>query len=55
MAPITVNIKHAARSMEVELDTALPPKVFLDVVSAATAVPVGQMKILIKGGMLKAS
>lgn len=53
MAPIQVNIKHAGRVHNVQLDTDLPPLVFKENVYQVTGVPVDRMKVMIKGGTLK--
>ncbi|KAJ3992196.1 hypothetical protein F5050DRAFT_1790129 [Lentinula boryana] len=53
MAPISVNIKHAGKTHDVQLDTALPPAVFKEAVYNVTGVPVDRMKVMVKGGILK--
>lgn len=53
MAPIAVQIKHAGKVHDIQLDPDLPPNVFKDSVYQATGVPVDRMKIMVKGGVLK--
>ncbi|KAF8064043.1 hypothetical protein FPV67DRAFT_199304 [Lyophyllum atratum] len=53
MAPLPVQIKHAGKVYDVQLDPDLPPAVFKDAVYQATGVPVDRMKVMVKGGVLK--
>ncbi|KAF5376058.1 hypothetical protein D9615_007696 [Tricholomella constricta] len=53
MAPLSVQIKHAGKVYDVQLDPDLPPAVFKDAVYQATGVPVDRMKVMVKGGVLK--
>lgn len=53
MAPLQVHVKHAGKTLDVELDTSLPPAVFKDAVYQVTGVPPERMKVMIKGGVLK--
>jgi ubiquitin carboxyl-terminal hydrolase 14 len=53
MAPLQVHVKHAGKTLDVELDTSLPPAVFKDAVYQVTGVPPDRMKVMIKGGVLK--
>ncbi|KAG5653925.1 hypothetical protein H0H81_009282 [Sphagnurus paluster] len=53
MAPLAVQIKHAGKVYDVQLDPDLPPAVFKDAVYQATGVPVDRMKVMVKGGVLK--
>jgi len=53
MAPLQVHVKHAGKTLDVQLDPALPPSVFKEVIYQVTGVPPDRMKVMIKGGMLK--
>jgi ubiquitin carboxyl-terminal hydrolase 14 len=53
MAPLQVHVKHAGKTLDVNLDTSLPPAVFKDAVYQVTGVPPERMKVMIKGGVLK--
>ncbi|KAG1740649.1 cysteine proteinase [Suillus lakei] len=53
MAPLQVHVKHAGKTLDVDLDTSLPPAVFKDAVYQVTGVPPERMKVMIKGGVLK--
>lgn len=53
MAPLPVQIKHAGKTHDVELDPDLPPNVFKDSIYQVTGVPVDRMKVMVKGGVLK--
>jgi len=53
MAPISVHIKHAGKTHDVQLDPDLPPAMFKGVVYQVTGVPVERMKVMVKGGVLK--
>jgi hypothetical protein len=53
MAPISVQIKHAGKLSEVQLDQDLPPNAFKEAIYQATGVPVDRMKVMVKGGVLK--
>lgn len=53
MAPLQVHVKHAGKTLDVNLDTLLPPAVFKDAVYQVTGVPPERMKVMIKGGVLK--
>lgn len=54
MAPIPVHIKHAGKTYDVQLDPDLPPAIFKDAVYQVTGVPIDRMKVMVKGGVLKA-
>jgi ubiquitin carboxyl-terminal hydrolase 14 len=53
MAPLAVHVKHAGKTLDVELDPTLPPAVFKEAIYQVTGVPPERMKVMIKGGMLK--
>ncbi|KAG2130373.1 hypothetical protein DEU56DRAFT_815676 [Suillus clintonianus] len=53
MAPLQVHVKHAGKTLDVDLDPSLPPAVFKDAVYQVTGVPPERMKVMIKGGVLK--
>ncbi|GLB44135.1 putative peptidase C19 family protein [Lyophyllum shimeji] len=53
MAPFPVQIKHAGKVYDVQLDPDLPPAAFKDAVYQVTGVPVDRMKVMVKGGVLK--
>ncbi|KAG5641931.1 hypothetical protein DXG03_003957 [Asterophora parasitica] len=53
MAPLAVQIKHAGKAYDVQLDPDLPPAIFKDAVYQVTGVPVDRMKVMVKGGVLK--
>ncbi|KAF8637118.1 hypothetical protein AX17_003022 [Amanita inopinata Kibby_2008] len=53
MAPLKVNIKHAGKTFDVQLDPDLPATAFKDAIYHVTGVPVDRMKVMIKGGVLK--
>lgn len=53
MAPFAVQIKHAGKVHDVQLDPDLPSSVFKDAVYQVTGVPPDRMKVMIKGGVLK--
>lgn len=55
MAPISVQIKHAGKLYDVQLDQDLPPNAFKEAIFQLTAVPVDRMKVMVKGGVLKVS
>lgn len=55
MPSLPVHIKHAGKIHDVELDTDQPPSAFKEAVFQKTAVPVDRMKVMVKGGVLKAS
>lgn len=55
MVPLPVQVKHAGKVYDVQLDPDLPPAVFKDAVYQVTGVPVDRMKVMVKGGVLKAS
>ncbi|RDB23339.1 Ubiquitin carboxyl-terminal hydrolase 6 [Hypsizygus marmoreus] len=50
MAPLPVQIKHAGKVYDVQLDPDLPPAVFKDAVYQVTGIPVDRMKVMVKGG-----
>jgi len=54
MAPIAVQIKHAGKLYGVQLDQDLPPNAFKEAIYQVTGVPVDRMKVMVKGGVLKA-
>lgn len=53
MAPLQVHVKHAGKTLDVQLDPVLPPSVFKEAIYQVTGVPPDRMKVMIKGGMLK--
>ncbi|KAG9310870.1 hypothetical protein JVU11DRAFT_8725 [Chiua virens] len=53
MAPLQVHIKHAGKTLDVQLNPDLPPTAFKDAIYQLTGVPPDRMKVMIKGGMLK--
>lgn len=55
MAPFTVKIKHAGKTLDLQLDPDQPATVFKDAVYQVTGVPQDRMKVMIKGGVLKVS
>lgn len=55
MPALAVHIKHAGKTHDVELDTDQPPSAFKEAVYQKTGVPVDRMKVMVKGGVLKAS
>jgi ubiquitin carboxyl-terminal hydrolase 14 len=55
MTILQVHIKHAGKVYDVELDPDKPPAIFKDAVYHLTGVPPERMKVMIKGGVLKAS
>jgi ubiquitin carboxyl-terminal hydrolase 14 len=54
MSPLTVHVKHAGKVHDVQLDPDQPASVFKDAVYQVTGVPLERMKVMIKGGILKA-
>jgi hypothetical protein len=54
MAPIPVQIKHAGKLYDIQLDQDLPPNAFKEAIYQLTGVPIDRMKIMVKGGVLKA-
>ncbi len=55
MAPFSVQIKHAGKTIPLQLDTDLPPGAFMEAVYGSTGIPVDRMKVMVKGGVLKVS
>ena len=53
MSPLPVQIKHAGKVHDVQLDTQRPPIAFKEAIYQVTGVPVDRMKVMIKGGVLK--
>ena len=53
MPPLPVQIKHAGKVHDVQLDTERPPIAFKEAIYHVTGVPVDRMKVMIKGGVLK--
>jgi ubiquitin carboxyl-terminal hydrolase 14 len=53
MAPLAVHVKHAGKSLPLQLDPDQPPSVFKQAVYQATGVPPDRMKVMVKGGVLK--
>ncbi|KAG2117108.1 uncharacterized protein F5147DRAFT_750863 [Suillus discolor] len=53
MAPLQVHVKHAGKTIDVDLETSLPPAAFKDAIYQVTGVPPDRMKVMIKGGVLK--
>lgn len=53
MPPISVQIKHAGKVYDVQLDQDLPPNAFKEAIYQVTGVPVDRMKVMVKGGVLK--
>lgn len=53
MAPLSVHIKHAGKTYDVQLHTDQPPTVFKDAIYQVTGVPPDRMKVMVKGGLLK--
>jgi ubiquitin carboxyl-terminal hydrolase 14 len=53
MAPLAVSIKHAGKTIPVQLDPELPPGAFKEAVYQVTGIPVDRMKVMVKGGVLK--
>lgn len=55
MTALAVTIKHAGKTIEVELDLSQPPSVFKQTIYQNTGVPVDRMKVMSKGIVLKVS
>ncbi|KAF5366810.1 hypothetical protein D9758_006579 [Tetrapyrgos nigripes] len=53
MAPLSVNVKHAGKTLPVQLDLELPPGAFKESIYQVTGIPVDRMKVMVKGGVLK--
>ncbi|TFK72374.1 cysteine proteinase [Pluteus cervinus] len=53
MAPLQVQIKHAGKTYDVDLDPDLPPVAFKEAIYQVTGVPVDRMKVMVKSGILK--
>lgn len=53
MASIPVTIKHCGKPYNLSLDASKPPGVFKETIYQSTGVPVNQMKVMIKGTVLK--
>lgn len=53
MPPLPVHVKHAGKTLDVQLDPSLPPSAFKEAIYQVTGVPPERMKVMIKGGMLK--
>ncbi|TFK48273.1 cysteine proteinase [Heliocybe sulcata] len=53
MPTLQVNIKHAGKTHQLDLNTDQPASAFKEAVSDVTGVPADRVKVMIKGGMLK--
>lgn len=52
---LSVKIKHAGKSYDLELDTSAPAPIFKQQIHQLTGVAPDKCKVVVKGGMLKVS